>query len=242
MKPALAAALAALAAFFGLGAARGAIAPAPAVPAPLPDDPAAPAPAASAPGAAEPPAPSASWLDVLQGTPGPSTGFTSPDIEAANVRAFGQAVAEAEGTAKGPNGGYDVLFGWPGKGRTFNAAAASDHPRIRFFEQADEFIANGRKDYTTAAGRYQETATTYDAIRRRYGIPPGFTPELQDLHFEALLKDCGALPHVKAGRIPQAIDKARRTWASLPGADTPQPQRSAAYVIASFQRAGGTLA
>lgn len=173
------------------------------------------------------------WGVVLR----PGQGFRLPAEEAAGV-----VVTNISGTAKGPNQGYDVLFGWPMKGRTFDANAAADHPRIRFYEQADEFLANGKKDFTTAAGRYQETASTYDAIRRRYGIPPGFTPELQERHFEALLADSGALAHVKAGRIPQAIARARDTWASLPGAKTPQPQRSEQYVLAAYTAAGGTLA
>ena len=238
MTRSLAAALAALAAFFGLGAARGAIAPA-AAPAQPPAEPPDDTPPAAPQGSA--------WslpslADLVPAAAVPAGGFTSPDIEAANIRAFGQAVAEAEGTARGPNRGYDVLFGWPAKGRTFDSAAAADHPRIRTYEQADEFLANGRKDFTTAAGRYQETATTYDAIRRRYGIPPGFTPELQERHFEALLQDSGALADVKAGRIGRAIERARNTWASLPGANTPQPQRSQAYVIAAYTAAGGTVA
>lgn len=241
MTRSLAAALAALAAFFGLGAARGALAPAAAPSLPPADPPEDPPP--SPPAAAQ----SSGWslptlADLVPAAAVPAAGFTSPDIEAANVRAFGQAVAQSEGTSEGPNGGYDVLFGWPMRGRTFDSAAASDHPRIRFYEQADEFIANGKKDFTTAAGRYQETASTYDAIRRRYSLPPGFSPELQDRHFEALLIDCGALADVKAGRITRAVEKCRRTWASLPGANTPQPQRSQAYVLAAYKAAGGTLA
>ena len=232
----LAAALAAIAAFFGLGAAR-AMAPM-ATPAQPPAEPPAPEPSAPEQAATQWPGLAA----LLPAASMPAAGYTAPDVEAANIRAFGQAVALAEGTAKGPNQGYDVLFGWPAKGRTFDANAAADHPRIRFYEQADEFLSNGKKDFTTAAGRYQETASTYDAIRRRYGIPPGFTPELQERHFEALLDRAGALAHVKAGRIPQAIARARDTWASLPGAKTPQPQRSEQYVLATYIAAGGTLA
>lgn len=238
----LAAALAAIAAFFGLGAAR-AMAPM-ATPAQPPAEPPAPEPVAPEQAATQE-ALTPHWPGLAALLPAasmPATGYTAPDIEAANVRAFGQAVALAEGTAKGPNQGYDVLFGWPAKGRTFDANAAADHPRIRFYEVADEFLANGKKDFTTAAGRYQITQTTYDDIRRRYNIPPGFTPELQERHFEAILAETGALKHVKAGRIPQAIVRARSRWASLPGANTPQPQRSEQYVLAAYTSAGGTLA
>jgi muramidase (phage lysozyme) len=56
------------------------------------------------------------------------------------------------------------------------------------------------------------------------------------------LAETGALKHVKAGRIPQAIVRARSRWASLPGANTPQPQRSEQYVLAAYTSAGGTLA
>lgn len=236
MNRPLAAALAAIAAFFGLGAAR-AMAPM-ATPAQPPAEPPAPEPSAPEQAATQWPGLAA----LLPAASMPATGYTAPDVEAVNIRAFGQAVALAEGTAKGPNQGYDVLFGWPMKGRTFDAAAAADHPRIRFYEQADEFLANGKKDFTTAAGRYQITQTTYDDMRRRYGIPPGFTPALQERHFEALLAETGALKHVKAGRIPTAIVRARSRWASLPGANTPQPQRSEQYVLAAYTAAGGTLA
>lgn len=219
------AALAALGAFLW-GTSSEASQPAPAPSAPLPD-----------------PVPSDSGEFTLQDLIpvgwAPVTGYTSPDNAARNIAAAGMMVAKAEGTAHGPNGGYDVLFGWPAAGRTFDAnSAVSDHPK-RFFPYTDKA---GRVLKTSAAGKYQVTATTYDDFRARGKVQAGFTPAHQEAFFVALLAEEGALEDVRAGRLIPALDKMRSRWASLPGANVDQPMRSLAYVTAAYVAAGGTLA
>ena len=168
----------------------------------------------------------------------PAQGYDSPDVQAGNVEAFGAAVAAAEGTINGPNDGYDVLFGWPQPGRTFDSNAATDHPR-RLFPFTDKA---GKVSNSSAAGRYQINAPTYDDIVKRYRLQSGFTPAHQDAIFEALLRDRGALDAVKAGRFDDAIASARRTWASLPGAGYNQQERSLSYVKTAYLTAGGAIA
>jgi muramidase (phage lysozyme) len=168
----------------------------------------------------------------------PDAGYADPDAQARNLAAFGAAIAKAEGTATGPNAGYDVLFGWPAAGRTFDSASAPDHPR-RLFPFTDQV---GRQLKSSAAGRYQINAPTYDDMRRRYRLPAGFTPEHQERLFVALLDASGALEHAKAGRFEDAVAAARSRWASLPGAGAHQLERSMAYVRAAYLAAGGALA
>ncbi|MES2688069.1 MAG: hypothetical protein V4706_14700 [Pseudomonadota bacterium] len=216
---------AALGAFL-FGTSSEASTPAPAPLQPLPD----PVPA---------PQPEFTLQDLIPAGWAPSTGYTSPDKAAANIAAAGMMVANAEGTARGPNGGYDVLFGWPAPGRTFDSASAvSDHPK-RFFPYVDKA---GRELRTSAAGKYQITATTYDDFRNRGKVQAGFTPAHQEAFFIAILDSDGALEDVKAGRLVPAINKMRNRWASLPGANVDQPMRSLAYVTAAYVAAGGTLA
>ncbi len=177
--------------------------------------------------------------DLILSAWAPSAGYTSPDRASANIAAAGMMVANAEGTARGPNGGYDVLFGWPAAGRTFDAnSASSDHPK-KFFPYTDKA---GKALRTSAAGKYQVTATTYDDFVARGKVGRGFTPAHQEAFFIAILANDGALEDVKAGRLVQAVAKMRGRWASLPGANVDQPERSMAYVTQAYISAGGTLA
>lgn len=163
-----------------------------------------------------------------------------PDQAARNERAFLDAIAWAEGTARGPRSGYDVLFGWPAPGRTFNSEWSTDHPRILF----DYTDLAGRQIKTSAAGRYQITRTTFDALVRKYPdrfAGRGMAPATQDHMALTLIEERGALGDVRAGAFARAVSKVRSIWASLPGAGANQPERGYPQLLAAYQLAGGTL-
>jgi len=155
-----------------------------------------------------------------------------------NTKAFLQVTRACEGTA-GENG-YRTLFG----GRLFDSFA--DHPRVRFYEQYDgQFIKNGKLDYTTAAGAYQATETTWDAFvadEVKAGRPkPDFSPESQDLFATWLIAKNNALNDVEAGRLDAALHKCSGTWASFPYSTSGQPKRTFEFCRRAFTVAGGIV-
>lgn len=164
--------------------------------------------------------------------------------EEQNVQAFLAMIRAAEGTAK--EGGYGALFGWPAAGRSFDPLGVSGHPKV-FFNYTDKA---GKTVRTSAAGAYQITWTTWAA----YYVPflgwcavegrecTNFTPATQDSFAVFLLELDGALEHVKAGRLGEALAIARGRWASLPGAGYDQPERTEQFVLNAYTKAGGTLA
>ena len=151
-----------------------------------------------------------------------------PDQAARNVAAFLDMIAYAEGTA-GPNG-YRTLFG----GGLFDSYA--DHPR-QFFTFTDKA---GKTNRTSAAGRYQFLARTWDALARKLQLPD-ISPPNQDAAAIELIRERGALRLVQAGRFDEAVAKVAPIWASLPGANYNQPERKLAALQAAYQRAGGTF-
>jgi len=156
----------------------------------------------------------------------PST-YTPANVEEyqaqANVRAFLDMIAFAEGTS-GPNG-YRTLFG----GQLFDSYAA--HPRI---------YVPFRNTTSSAAGRYQMLARTWDTLAARLGLPD-FSPESQDAAAVELIRERGALNDVRAGRFELAVSKVRKIWASLPGAGYNQPEKNINTLAAAYMRAGGTM-
>lgn len=154
-----------------------------------------------------------SWL--------PST--VSAGRAASNSAAFLRMIRFAEGTA-GPDG-YRTLFG----GQLFDSYA--DHPRI---------YVPFRNTSSSAAGAYQILYRTFKTLQSRLGTT-GFGPEVQDTMALELIRERGALSDVYAGRIPQAIAKVAKVWASMPGAGYDQPEKPMSRLLAEFQRAGGTL-
>jgi len=163
-----------------------------------------------------------------------NTILTSDQIDA-NRAALLAAIRYAEGTSGSE--GYRALFGWrPGNGKVFNSYAS--HPR-QFFSYTD--LAR-RTIRTSAAGAYQITATTYDALQRKYpGDFPDFTPATQDAMALTLIQERGALADIDAGRLDAAIRKIRAIWASLPGAGANQPERGYGQIASAFQQAGGVI-
>lgn len=159
-------------------------------------------------------------------TASPSTHIApsnAPSAQAANLRAFLDMIAYAEGTAS--DNGYRMLFG----GALFDSFA--EHPRV---------YVPFRNTTTSAAGRYQILWRTWVVLRDRLRLPD-FGPASQDAAAVELIRERGALNDVYAGRVAQAVAKVAPVWASLPGAGYNQPERKLTSLVAAFQRAGGTI-
>ncbi len=138
----------------------------------------------------------------------------------ANALAFLDMLAWSEGTStiKASDDGYNVLVG----GALFCDYSA--HPRV--------LVPLPRYGISsTAAGRYQFLARTWDAIVKNYGFKGRFIPEAQDLAAIKLLTECGAMPHIKTGDIRTAIQRAAPIWASLPGAGYGQREHKLANLL-----------
>lgn len=147
----------------------------------------------------------------------------APDIAQANVRAFLDMIAYAEGTKGRGQDGYNILFGYG----TFDSYA--DHPRI--------YVPFGQTT-SSAAGRYQILARTWDGVRGKLGLQD-FTPASQDAAAVELIRERGALADVQAGRTTRAIKKIAKVWASLPGAGYGQPERKLSALMQAYASAGG---
>ena len=145
------------------------------------------------------------------------------DVAASNVRAFLDMIAFSEGTKGHGDDGYNVLYGYG----QFDSYA--DHPR--------QYIPF-RNTTTSAAGRYQILARTWDGVRGKLGLPD-FSPASQDAAAVELIRERGALGDVQAGRTVQAINKVAKVWASLPGAGYNQPERKLSALLSAYAGAGG---
>lgn len=138
-----------------------------------------------------------------------------------NVRNFLDMIAYAEGTR---THGYNTAFGG---GRIEDL---SGHPKkVSAFTQTD-----GKKNTTTAAGRYQFLQGTWDSLAKKLGLND-FGADSQDAAAVQLLKESGALKHVLTGEYSKAISAAAPTWASLPNVATKakykQNQRSQSELL-----------
>jgi lysozyme len=169
-------------------------------------------------------------VGIVRETIAAITGGDMSDKEQKNVSAFLAMIRAAEGTA-GPNG-YRTLFG----GGLFQSFA--DHPRVRFY---GEWLQKGKQTYTTAAGAYQITETTFDRLADKLELED-FSPSTQDAMALELVREKGAFADVGAGRFDEAIEALAPIWASLPASTRPQPRRTVQFVHAAYERAGGVYA
>lgn len=166
-------------------------------------------------------------------------GVAVTDQAARNLEAFLEAIRWAEGTDD--DQGWRALFGHT-KRRPLLFDSFLDHPRIRTYEAFDgQFIKNGKIDYTTAAGAYQITETTYNRLARKLRLA-GFSPDIQRRMAVELIDESGALLDVYAGRIEQAAYKVRKVWASMPDAPYGQPTKESGQLVAQYQAEGGQVA
>jgi muramidase (phage lysozyme) len=156
----------------------------------------------------------------------------------ANLRAFLFMLRWCEGTAD--ENGYRALFGHTVKNPKL-FAGWREHPQVRTYEKYDgQFIENGKLDFTTAAGAYQITYTTWRDFIAAKG-PHDFDPAGQDACAIWLMEVEHALEDVEEGRLRQAIEKCGGRWASLPSSRYPQPKRSYEACEKVYLAAGGLL-
>lgn len=156
-----------------------------------------------------------------------------------NVQAFLRVIRAGESAQTAD--AYQWLFGSTRSApKLFDSF--DDHPRVRTYERYDgQFIANGRIDYTTAAGAYQITETTWNGLVRQYGFE-NFSPANQDRAAVALIAGRRALDEVIAGRFDAAVFKLRHEWASLPGASHgDQPTLATQYARQVYLDNGGSF-
>jgi len=125
-----------------------------------------------------------------------------------NLEAFLLLITATEGTDK-QGTPYNEIFGYD------NFTGYSKHPNIRRYFTNPK---TGKKDFSTAAGRYQINFPTYNYLGMK-----SFTPEAQDAGAIELIKRSNAYADVIKGNFETAIKKTNKVWASLPGSPYEQP-------------------
>lgn len=116
-----------------------------------------------------------------------------------NVQAFLRAIRAGESSQDAS--AYQMLV----YGGQFNDF--STHPNVRK-------TIPGTKNFTTAAGAYQITYSTWQWLHILAGVSD-FTPASQDKMAVAYLRKLGALADVVAGNYAAAADKCRPVWESF---------------------------
>lgn len=156
------------------------------------------------------------------------------------LNAFLTMIAVSEGTDKIGDRGYNVIVG-SRLGRAITFTSYRDHPRIKVqLREDDPKTLEDESLTSTAAGRYQILARYYDAYKVSLGLSD-FSPYSQDRIATQMIKECGALDDVNAGRFDIAVSKCTR-WASMPGAGFGQHENKLADLRQAFKDAGGQLA
>lgn len=140
-------------------------------------------------------------------------------IFSATVSAFLDTIGYAEGTGDR----YDYMF----THKVFYSFAA--HPRQ---------IQCSYGLCSDAAGRYQFLSTTWDAMRRKLGLP-NFSPESQDRAAVQIIKDVGCYGLVANIDGPNSFSRAAYCvsgqWASFPGSPYGQPRHSSSHLYSKYQ-------
>lgn len=104
---------------------------------------------------------------------------------------------------EGVQHGYNTLFG------NTRFESLDDHPR-----KLVPFSVDGKKNKTSAAGRYQFTQDSWDDIKRQLKSD-SFSPLEQDLGALYLIHRRGALEDVLSGDYQTALPKMGPIWAAL---------------------------
>ena len=167
-------------------------------------------------------------------------GTLAQSLHHENVKAFLRVIRAGE-SSQGDEA-YWWLFGST-HSKAILAESLKDHPRVKTYEKYDgQFIKNGKLDYTTAAGAYQITASTWDTVIQPALKLGDFSPTSQDIAAVFLIQKRGALDDVIDGRVKEACAKLTKEWASMPGASYgDQPTRKLEQALATFKEYGGTL-
>ncbi len=132
-----------------------------------------------------------------------------------NLQKYLNVIALSEGTAGYMNNGYNTTFG----GDQFSDM--SDHPRI-LKEFTDK---NGKRNKTSAAGRYQFTQASWDEAAKALNLKD-FSPQSQDMAALYLIQRAGQLDNVLNGNFAEATAGLGGVWASLPSSSYAQPKHS----------------
>lgn len=156
-----------------------------------------------------------------------------------NVAAFLDTLATSEGTSTSPATkckGYDVVVtGMDGQPEVFTDF--SQHP----FVGRPSKLINSKGLTSNAAGRYQFMGRYWLSYKQQLNLPD-FGPHSQDLWAVQLLRECGAIPMIEAGKFADAIQACRSRWASLPGAGYGQKENRMEDLQAVYEKAGGVVA
>lgn len=160
----------------------------------------------------------------------------------ANTAAFLAMIKQSEGTAARGDP-YRVCYAYAHTIQSF-----SDHPAITGEWRGEPLSAAmcagaglGPGCVSTAAGAFQIIKPTWVNLKKKLGLRD-FSPESQDAAAIELLRQRGALAYVEQGRFAEAVNAARKEWASLTGAGYGQGERSLPWLQARFTDAGGVLA
>lgn len=158
--------------------------------------------------------------------------ITAHEAGGVNVVAFLDMIAWSE---LGPglmtaatDDGYRVCVGSTAS-RPILFADFAKHPRLRSDAQNSD-----------AAGRYQFMGRYWEHYRDQLRLPD-FGPLSQDRWAIQLMRECGALADVVAGRLSAAVAKCRSRWASFPDAGYGQHEHSLADLQRAFIAAGGEV-
>jgi len=139
-----------------------------------------------------------------------------------HLRAWLDTLAFSEGTHGKGDRGYNIKVG----GKRFDGYDSHPHDVVN--------LGHGLR--SSAAGRYQFLAKTWDGLRHKLGLPD-FSPASQDAAALQLTKDAGALGDIIAGYFEAAARKCRKIWASLPGAGYGQHENSMSRLRGFFDKA-----
>lgn len=168
--------------------------------------------------------------------------LTTPPYLPNQIAAMLQAIKKAEGTADRGDP-YRVCYAY-----RHTIASFADHPAITG-EWSGERLSDamcagaglGPGCVSTAAGAYQIIRPTWLRLKSKLSLRD-FSPASQDAAATELLRERGALARLEVGDFAGAVAKAKKEWASLPGAGYGQGERSIAWLTARFTEAGGVLA
>lgn len=149
------------------------------------------------------------------------------------MSAFLDLIALSEGTSSSPwtkNDGYDIIVtGIDGPNRFDNY---STHPFA--LGRPAVCLRDGTFPlYSTASGRYQIILETWQRLARDNNFAT-FSPETQDRAACALLDKSGIQPDLAQSFFDQAIYKASRIWASLPGSIYNQPTHTMDWAMSNY--------
>jgi lysozyme len=179
----------------------------------------------------------------------PNDWYMNPQstIAERNRAAFLAMIRHAEGTDLRPDP-YSVLYSYASHSVDFR-----DHPAaretygdnrwrgVRLPDAMCRSAGFGPGCVSTAAGAYQFILGTWRNAKNALQLRD-FSPASQDRAAIWLLQQRGALAHIDAGRIEEAISAARREWASLPGSGWGQPERKLEALVQVYADAGGSIA